>query len=387
MTGSQLCLASGDPVVVYTVEAVDCSSGGCQSPTGAPVAIHGWLNLLSGVFTLGAPPAGTKACGEATDVEIVNKLCVFDSAGLVVGSAYTEVNYDETGATAPTYTLVGIDNNGVMSRPLTLGVGQTLGTCDSSAHKFEQLVHYCEPVSGGSGVCVEALAHYTRSSSDVISLNKISLFDGTDVTSTATTYGISSGSCVGVTCQYVQQVRIYLQTNTDTLTVGDIITTTSAARLLSLTIKQVAGTGSVTGDSGSGVAMQTGETWSWSLVDGGPEATWDSLDASLLTMVAGSGGQQRITATYLGTTAPALPLVLAVGSQVLDSGGAPIWRIVDSGAAFRSLFNANGYAVINNVDGSFLSLLRDTPGTAQSISFTIPVYDYSATLLGYAPAP
>jgi hypothetical protein len=101
---------------------------------------------------------------------------------------------------------------------------------------------------------------------------------------------------VGV-CQIVPvetKHLIYLERNGGIVTMGDIVATTGAAKVMSVTVKQIAGRGTIAGDSGSGVPMDAGETWSWSAVS---DQNSDYLSASALSMDAG-GGEQRITATY-----------------------------------------------------------------------------------------
>jgi hypothetical protein len=84
-----------------------------------------------------------------------------------------------------------------------------------------------------------------------------------------------------------------MQRNGGTVTMGDIIAATGATHVLSVTVKQISGVGEIQADSGSGVPMDTGETWSWSAVS---DQNVDHLSASALTMIA--NGEQRITSTY-----------------------------------------------------------------------------------------
>jgi hypothetical protein len=88
---------------------------------------------------------------------------------------------------------------------------------------------------------------------------------------------------------------IYLERNGGVVTMADIVATTGSQKVMSVTVKQISGRGSITGDSGGGVPMDTGETWSWSAVS---DENSDYLSSSALSMDAG-GGEQRITATYV----------------------------------------------------------------------------------------
>lgn len=87
---------------------------------------------------------------------------------------------------------------------------------------------------------------------------------------------------------------IYIERNGSVVSMADIMAATGALRVLSVTVKQISGRGEVTADSGSGVPMDAGETWSWSAVS---DKNADHLSTSALTMTA--NGEQRITATYV----------------------------------------------------------------------------------------
>jgi hypothetical protein len=87
---------------------------------------------------------------------------------------------------------------------------------------------------------------------------------------------------------------IYLERNGGTVDMSNIMAATGALRILSITVKQISGRGEITADSGSGVPMDAGETWSWSAVS---DKNADHLSSSALTMVA--NGEQRITCTYI----------------------------------------------------------------------------------------
>jgi hypothetical protein len=90
------------------------------------------------------------------------------------------------------------------------------------------------------------------------------------------------------------KLMIYLERNSGVVTMADIVATTGSQKVMSVTVKQISGVGSITGDSGSGVPMDAGETWSWSAVS---DENSDHLSSSTLSMDAG-GGEQRVTATY-----------------------------------------------------------------------------------------
>jgi hypothetical protein len=92
-----------------------------------------------------------------------------------------------------------------------------------------------------------------------------------------------------------QRVLTYVSENTAVLSVADILAATGASRIESITVKQMAGNGKITGDTGV-VDFSVGETWSWSI--SGTELAQDTLSSSGMQFDAG-GGTQRITATYV----------------------------------------------------------------------------------------
>jgi len=103
---------------------------------------------------------------------------------------------------------------------------------------------------------------------------------------------ITVGICPAV--PEFREILVYMERNGGTVTVADIVASTGAIAVHSITVKQISGRGSVAADSGSGVPLDAGETWSWSAIS--PDNT-DTMNASALTLDAG-GGEQRITATY-----------------------------------------------------------------------------------------
>jgi hypothetical protein len=102
--------------------------------------------------------------------------------------------------------------------------------------------------------------------------------------------------CTETTPVAARKVSVYLQSNGGTVSMADIIAAVGTQKVQSVTVKQISGRGHVAADAGSGVPLDTGETWSWSAITGSD--VWDHLGASALSMDAG-GGEQRITATYI----------------------------------------------------------------------------------------
>ncbi|MEZ3180801.1 hypothetical protein KYY02_19535 [Streptomyces pimonensis] len=102
-----LCLADGTPIAITVVR--DCDGA---------VAQEGWINLATGAFSAGAPPAGTMACGDSQSVQVSGTFCDIDAAtGDVLGLVLIEYSYAADGTissvrlvdavTGTTYTPTG----------------------------------------------------------------------------------------------------------------------------------------------------------------------------------------------------------------------------------------------------------------------------------------
>ncbi|MER5699489.1 hypothetical protein ACWDBO_48955 [Streptomyces mirabilis] len=102
-----LCLADGTPIAVVVTR--DCDTG--------TVTQDGWINLTTGTYSAGAPPAGTQACGDSRSIQVSGTFCDVDTAGDVVGLVLIEYSYASDGTidtvrlvdatTGTTYTPTG----------------------------------------------------------------------------------------------------------------------------------------------------------------------------------------------------------------------------------------------------------------------------------------
>lgn len=94
-----LCLADGTPIAVVTSR--DCVTG--------VVSQDGWVDLTSGVFTAGLPPAGTVACGaDNYEFALSGWLCDVLPDGSVAGTALVQIERDASGAVIGV-VLIGVD--------------------------------------------------------------------------------------------------------------------------------------------------------------------------------------------------------------------------------------------------------------------------------------
>lgn len=81
-----LCLSDGSPIAVVVRR---------NSVTGI-ITRDGWINLTTGLFTTGAPPAGTVACGGSQSIQISDPFCDMLN-GNVVGVVLIEYHYAPDG--------------------------------------------------------------------------------------------------------------------------------------------------------------------------------------------------------------------------------------------------------------------------------------------------
>lgn len=95
ITTTGLCLANGTPIGVVLRRS---------SVTGA-LTQEGWVNLLTGAFTAGAPPVGTIACGDSTSITTSGILCDVDGNGDVVGLVIVQYEFNPDGSVANTTLL------------------------------------------------------------------------------------------------------------------------------------------------------------------------------------------------------------------------------------------------------------------------------------------
>ncbi|MCF3960616.1 hypothetical protein [Streptomyces fuscigenes] len=101
-----LCLPDGTPLAVILER--DCSGNTQQT---------GWMNLSTGAFTTGVPPAGAAACGDSRSIQVSGVFCDVTPDGTVHGLVLVEYHYDDAGAidsvrlvdaaTGATYALTG----------------------------------------------------------------------------------------------------------------------------------------------------------------------------------------------------------------------------------------------------------------------------------------
>lgn len=91
-TTTGLCLGDGTPIGIVNR----------RNPTGIVVQ-DGWVNLLTGTFSAGAPPAGTNSCAQSLSIQTSDVLCDIDTGtGTVNGLVLIQYHYNPDGSISST---------------------------------------------------------------------------------------------------------------------------------------------------------------------------------------------------------------------------------------------------------------------------------------------
>ncbi|MEU0181417.1 hypothetical protein ABZ312_09530 [Streptomyces sp. NPDC006207] len=170
-----LCLADGTPIAVTVVR--DCDG---------VVTSEGWINLTTGAFSAGAPPAGTVACGDSQSVQVSGTFCDVDGTGEVVGLVLIEYSYAADG-TIDSVRLVDATTGG------TYTPTGTITTCPVGVEQPEQdLVQLCDVAVDGTSTAF--IRDYRRDELGAITGHSDYLLDGTAYVPTGTV-GVCHAEC------------------------------------------------------------------------------------------------------------------------------------------------------------------------------------------------
>ncbi|MFI9591203.1 hypothetical protein [Nonomuraea sp. NPDC052265] len=173
-----LCLADGTPIAVTVVR--DCDG---------VVTSEGWINLATGAWSAGAPPAGMVVCGDSRSVQVSGTFCDIDAAGEVVGLVLIEYSYAADG-TIDSVRLVDATTGATYTPQGTISV------CPAGIEQPEQdLVVLCDVATDG-GV-TQFMRDYRRDENGAIVGYADYSLDGAAYTPTGTV-----GICAG--CQTTQ---------------------------------------------------------------------------------------------------------------------------------------------------------------------------------------
>ena len=84
------------------------------------------------------------------------------------------------------------------------------------------------------------------------------------------------------------------------------------------------------------------------------------------------------------TVAPP-PCALTAGGAINDNSGARIGSAVDCPVADRATYLGQGFTVLTDNTGAFLTMARLTAGDTCGLSFTVALRDNAGAILGYIP--
>jgi hypothetical protein len=180
-----LCLADGTPIAVTVIR--DCAG---------TVTSEGWLNLVTGAYSAGAPPAGTAACGDSRSIQVSGTFCaVDDTTGDVVALVLVEYSYDDTGAIEAVRLV-----DAVTGSTYTPSAGVTVTTCPTGTEQPEQdAVVLCDTATDGT--VTEFLRDFRRDENGAITGHSDYLLDGTAYAPTGTV-GVCSSPCLN--CETIE---------------------------------------------------------------------------------------------------------------------------------------------------------------------------------------
>ncbi|CAL9537768.1 hypothetical protein [Streptomyces sp. enrichment culture] len=168
-----LCLADGTPIAVVVTRSCD-----------GTVTQDGWLNLVTGAYSVGDPPTGTMACGNPRSISTTGTFCDVDAAtGDVYGLVLIEYTY-------------GPDGDVAAVRLVDATTGQTytpqgeVTTCPAGVAQPERdLIQLCDVADDGT--VTEFVRDFARDENGQITGHTDYLLDGAPYTPTG-----AVGRCV-----------------------------------------------------------------------------------------------------------------------------------------------------------------------------------------------
>jgi hypothetical protein len=163
-----LCLADGTPIAVLLTR--DCDGVTTQA---------GWVNLTSGAYSAGAPPAGAAACGEGRAFDLTGVLCDTDPAtGDVLGLVLIQYAYNPDGSLAGVELINPADGS-----PYTLQ-GELLNCPGGDELPEQDMVVLCDVAADGTAT--PFLRDYRRDTAGLVTGHTDYRLDGTPYTATGT---------------------------------------------------------------------------------------------------------------------------------------------------------------------------------------------------------
>lgn len=160
-----VCLADGTPIAVTVVR--DCSG---------TVTSEGWINLTSGTWSAGQPPAGTIACGDSRSIQVSGTFCDVDpDSGDVLGLVLVEYSYADDGSIASVRLVDAVTGETYVPQ------GEVT-TCPAGIAQPERdMIQLCDvndDESGAPAVSVPFLRDYARDENGAITGHSDYTLDG-----------------------------------------------------------------------------------------------------------------------------------------------------------------------------------------------------------------
>lgn len=167
MTG--LCLPDGTPI------------GTVYHRAGNTPAMDGWVNLRTGTFTAGAPPAGTVSCASGQSIQTTGVFCVTDDGtGDVLELVLIEYTYGPDGAIDSTRIVRAEDGS-----TYVIPAGSSLDVCPAGTDTpSSEAVLLCDQIT--PGIVNRFIRDFRRDENGVIVGFSDYNFDGTPYTVTGT---------------------------------------------------------------------------------------------------------------------------------------------------------------------------------------------------------
>lgn len=157
-----LCVADGTPIAAVITR--DCAADA--------VTQEGWLNVTTGTYTAGDPPAGTVACGETRSIHVSGTFCDVDpGSGDVLGLVLVEYSYNHTRAIASVRLV-----DAVTGSTYVQAGGVTTGPAGTE-QPGRDLAQLCD--TAGDGTTTAFVRDFVRDETAAISGRADYLLDGT----------------------------------------------------------------------------------------------------------------------------------------------------------------------------------------------------------------
>lgn len=171
-----LCLADGTPIAVVVTR--DCEG---------TVTRDGWLNLTTGAWTAGAPPAGTIACGDSRSITVSGTFCDVDpDSGDVLGLVLIEYQYAADGSIAAVRLVDAVTGGTYLPQ------GEVT-TCPAGTEQPERdLIQLCD--TAPDGTVTGFIRDYARDENGAITGHSDYALDGAPYTP-AGTVGLCEEPC------------------------------------------------------------------------------------------------------------------------------------------------------------------------------------------------